>query len=182
MHQQLNSFCQFICSRWFLKMIFFWVWRRPSPKKIHFIIHMRQMNWFICGRRNSIIIHERRFEKFNFPCLLYNIFLLFCAFIYLFSILVLKIRFPWKIKLTFSVEKESQWTNVDDYHQFWMIIVQYGQTFRSLIYFSKIHLPQMIFSSEVDDISSMLADHHLQWLIIILSGWLSSPVVDYHLM
>jgi hypothetical protein len=29
-------------------------------------------------------------------------------------------------QLIFSVEKDSQRTNVDDYHPLWMIIIQYG--------------------------------------------------------
>jgi hypothetical protein len=34
--------------------------------------------------------------------------------------------------------------------------------------------------TRADDISSMSADYHLQWLFIIPSGYLSSPEVEYH--
>jgi hypothetical protein len=37
-------------------------------------------------------------------------------------------------------------------------------------YLPKIHLRQIIYSSRADDISSMSADYHPQWLIIIPSG------------
>jgi hypothetical protein len=33
-------------------------------------------------------------------------------------------------------------------------------------------------SFTADDISSMTADYHPQWLIMVPSGWISSPVVD----
>jgi hypothetical protein len=53
---------------------------------------------------------------------------------------------------------------MDDYRPIWVIeIVQE-------LGFSKILLPQMIYSSKADDISSMVADHHLWWPIIIPSG------------
>jgi hypothetical protein len=84
--------------------------------------------------------------------------------------------------LNFSVEKESQWTNVDDYHPLWMIIVQSNPIIHMIDivrdrklgarwYYSKIHVPQMIYSSKADDISSMSAVHHPHWL--------SSSLVDY---
>jgi hypothetical protein len=45
------------------------------------------------------------------------------------------------------------------------------------------HTPKKIhpYSSRADDISTMSADHYPQWLTTILIGWLSSPVVEYHI-
>jgi hypothetical protein len=64
--------------------------------------------------------HERRFEKLDFPACV----MMFFAFLFFYST-SLQIKKELK-KLTFSVKRESQWTNVDDYHPLWMIIVQYG--------------------------------------------------------
>jgi hypothetical protein len=73
-------------------------------------------------------------------------------------------------KLNFFVEKESQWTNVDDYRPIWMIDIVRDRQLGARWYFSKIHLPQMIISSKADNIPSISADYHPQWLIIILIG------------
>jgi hypothetical protein len=55
-----------------------------------------------------IIILERRFEKLHFSA---------C------DIITLKKKLK---QMIFSVEKDSQRTNVDDYHPLWMIVIQYG--------------------------------------------------------
>jgi hypothetical protein len=68
---------------------------------------------------------------------------------------------------------------VDDYHLLWMII-----DYRSIWMIDIVRdrqLPQIICLPTVDDISSMLTDHHPQRLIKILIGWLSSRVNSHHL-
>jgi hypothetical protein len=44
-----------------------------------------------------------------------------------------------------------------------------------------IQLRQIIYLFRADDISSISADYRPQWLFIIPSGWLWSPVVEIHL-
>jgi hypothetical protein len=67
-----------------------------------------------------IFIHERRFEKPNFlACeMIFSAFFLFSHLLIFCSKMKKKLDFTAKKikKLIFSFEKESQWTNVDDYH------------------------------------------------------------------
>jgi hypothetical protein len=74
-------------------------------------------------------------------------------------------------KLFFSVEKESQWTNVDDYHPVWMIIVQYGWLISSGTKNWELYdIFQKFICHKAYDISSLSADHLPQWLINVPSG------------
>jgi hypothetical protein len=60
----------------------------------------------------------------------------------------------------------------------WMFDIFLGRKLGSRWIFWKIHMGQMLYTSRADAISSMPADYHPLWLIMIPSGWVSSPMVD----
>jgi hypothetical protein len=65
--------------------------------------------------------------------------------------------------VTFSVEKESQLTNVVDSHPIWMIDIVWDRQIEARRYFSKIHLRRLYIQREQ-------TIYHLYRPIIILSG------------
>jgi hypothetical protein len=171
-----NKFLNFFDLPKKIRPIYWILW--PHPKKIIFE--------FICGRwiesqwQTKFVCDDLKNSIIRLAILFV---LLFCSFICLYSVTNFKkIWFRWKKNwISLLRKKLNQWTNVNDYHPIWMIanVRDLGARW----YFSKIHLPQMIFSSRADradDISYMSADHHPQSLVIIFIGWVSSTEVDYH--
>jgi hypothetical protein len=131
---------------------------------VYFVhLDLLQMNWFILGRQNSSRWSADTNLKVIFPA--YDLMLFYA---YLDS-----------EKLIFSVKKASK-TNMDDYQPVWMNFGQYVWLTSGIDdwklddFFGKFIRRKQYFNLE--------QIYHLCRPIITLSGWVSSPVVDFHLV